>query len=692
MSLRYVQNTVLACLAALLLTACGSGSRSELFDPPPDPDPAATQEIQVTPSLGRINRGIARAFGANGNQIADDVIIGDEGTATLNIPADHIGPVIVEVEGADDADYFDEEANTTLPFPAGQRIRAALPAPRDAVGVSILTELALRLIEASGEAIDVEQVELANQRILDALAEDVEDLLTPPVIVGSDTVAGDLDDDDAGRLAVRLGALAQLAPGDASPALTVLTQLAADAADGNIDGLAGEDAIEGLVYSPATFAADFAAAIRDFADAFGTEALKTRAASAAPKTALGGTASTGTTQPGTVNAAFTGDYLLTYFEAREGGPYTEGETVAVLIDAEAGTLQLGGTLVLSDPFQRFLGGDLITTEINWQDPDTGFEYALSFNDTGEFNEINVGDANQLQENGLPLFLGQLFDDSVEGGEGNPELGCGAPGTASSRPSGAALVGTCAGTYEIARVLAGEHSRMSVTIAENGDIDFDDGVSYAAASLNLVSDRTSCCNRVQADYNTPEGTTITVNIYHDDEGNVRDINAGGVHVSTRAELAASSSDGSGLPEGNVIAGNLSGGTAGALELVMTNLFMLDPNGFVLQGLDESDNVIWTLNGLPKETGTFQCTPGSGTSFFIRYLQNDNFDAFGQAGGTAPDSIGRCTVTIDSIEVTAGVPGSVTAVSGTFSAELLGNPGSGPLRGLVTDGFFRYTEAL
>lgn len=116
-----------------------------------------------------------------------------------------------------------------------------------------------------------------------------------------------------------------------------------------------------------------------------------------------------------VNPNLAGDYLLTYFEAREGGPYTEAEKVSVVIDATAGTLTLGGTLTLSNPFQRFLGGEVIESEINWQDPETGFEFALSDNISGVFNEINVGDAGQIQANGFPLFLGQLFVAEGDGG-------------------------------------------------------------------------------------------------------------------------------------------------------------------------------------------------------------------------------------------------------------------------------------
>lgn len=402
-----------ALLASILLVACGSSSRNDPITP--QPDPVATQEIVVAPSLGRINRGIARAFAVNGNPLGDAVTLGDDGTATLEIPATHDEPLMIEVTGSDDADYFDEAANTTLPLPADQRLRALLPGPRDSVGVSILTELAVILAEATGEDIDLELIEIANERIRAALAEDVEDLLTPPVIVDGSTTAGDLDDDDAGRLAARLGALAMLADGDAAPALTILRQLTEDVADGTIDGMGPQGAIEGLAYSPATFAADFLAAIQAFAAAFGTEELQARAASAAPRTGIGRAMRPGATQPATVNPELVGDYLLTYFEAASGGPFTEGETVMVIVGAD-NTL-LVGDLQLEDPF-HFVQGDgfVFESEINWRDDATGFIYALSFNDTGVFNEINVGDGNQIQQNGFPLFLGQLFEEEGEVGD------------------------------------------------------------------------------------------------------------------------------------------------------------------------------------------------------------------------------------------------------------------------------------
>lgn len=416
---------LLFCLAATQF-GCSSGSNDP--DPAaPTPDPVATQEIVVTPSLGRINRGIARAFSVAGTPLSDAVELGDDGKGTLEIPATHDAPLIVEVSGSDEADYFDEGANTTVPFPADQRIRAALPGPRDEVGIHILTELALRLLEASGEEFDLELIELANERIRAALADDVDDLLSPPFIVDGSTASGDLDDDDAGRLAARLGALAMLAAGDATPALTMLRQLAADVTNGSLDGFADGAAIEGLVYDPATFAAAFVQALRDFADAFGSEALKQRAISANARSQIGLVRRPGATEPASINPSLAGDYLLTYFEAVAGGPFMAGETVMVIVGADD-TLKVGD-LLLTDPF-HFIQDDgfVFRTEINWLDADTGIVYGLSNNESGVFNDLNLGDNEQTQANGLPLFLGQLFDDSAsdDNGDGNGGGNGGAP--------------------------------------------------------------------------------------------------------------------------------------------------------------------------------------------------------------------------------------------------------------------------
>lgn len=683
----------IAILSCLLLFACSSGSNN----PVQAPDPVATQDIVVAPSLGRINRGIARAFSLNGNPLSDPVTLDANGTAIVQIPATHDEPLLIEVSGADDADYFDEAANSTVLYPADQRIRALLPGPRDEVGVSILTELAVRLAEASGEDIDLDIIELANERIRAALAEDVSDLLTPPVIVDGSTATGDLDDDDAGRLAARLGALAMLAEGDATPALTILRQLAEDVADGNIDGNGVEGPIEGLTYDPATFSADFIAAIQAFAAAFGTEALQTRAASAMPQTSIGSIVRPGSNVPATINPGLVGDYLLTYFEAEAGGPFMEGETVMVIV-GDDNTLQVGD-LLLQDPYHLVQNdGFVFATEIIWLDDATGIAYALSNNETGVFNDLNLGDTTQPQPSGFPLFLGQLFED-----ESGNDLACGAIGVfGQSRPgTGAGLLATCAGTYEVLRVQQGEHIRMTVTIDDSGNVDFDTGVSAAAADITSLSDQVSGTRSgFFVGFAADLGEVNQISVYPASGGGIRDISANIlgtpstlVRVSMLPELDASEADGSDLPAGDVIGATIGDNPVVTTEPIGGNSSILaseTATTFSLMGNDglQVNGSSWQLVNIPKETGTFHCSPATMLGIRVN-LPTAVGRAGGNLGNDTSDGSGRCTMVIESIELDGS--GDLQAVTGTFSAELLRGFDAVALP-TVTDGFFRFSAAM
>ncbi|MCH2097373.1 MAG: hypothetical protein MK142_03190, partial [Pseudomonadales bacterium] len=245
-----------------------------------EPIAVATQQITVTPSLGRTRGAGVQAVQPDGTTLSGEVDTGGDGKAILEIPANYGGPLIIEMRGKAGATYFDEGSGQEEDFPAGQQLRVALATPTEEVGLSILTELAVRLAEATGETLDADVISAANERIRAALAPEVENLLTPPTVVDSATAAGSIDDSDAGRLAARLGALAMLATADTAPALTILQQLADDVGDGLIDGVGADGAITDPVYLPATFASDFVTAVRDFAASFGTDALQTSAADA----------------------------------------------------------------------------------------------------------------------------------------------------------------------------------------------------------------------------------------------------------------------------------------------------------------------------------------------------------------------------------------------------------------------------
>lgn len=385
-----------------------------------------TREIVVSPSLGQIVGGRVSATTTDGTALTEAPIeTGDDGTATIAIPADHDAPLIVLVEGAADAAYFDEALGTTVPFPEDASLRAFLSGPRDEVGVNALTEFAATLVMANGGAITADLIDDANERIRAALASDVDDLLTPPLIVDGSIAAGSVDDSPGARIAARLAALAELAPTDASPALTVTRQLARDLADGIIDGSGPEGAIAELVYAVVSFATDFAERVLAFANEFGNAALQQALADVSPDPAPGlppissgdgdgdgdGDAGPlGDTEPAAVAAELVGSYRLEYALSAIGGPFEDAEIVTAVV-ATDGSLEIAGK-TLVDPFYRIFSGDPNTAEIIWFDPVDGIEYALTNNDTGVFNEINVGDASQPEPFGdteLPAFLGQLVE-------------------------------------------------------------------------------------------------------------------------------------------------------------------------------------------------------------------------------------------------------------------------------------------
>lgn len=116
--------------------------------------------------------------------------------------------------------------------------------------------------------------------------------------------------------------------------------------------------------------------------------------------------------PGTVNPAMVGTYTLTYHQEAAGAPFTNLQQVPVTIGAN-NTLQIDGK-TLTNPFNRKLNGSTSPhlPELIWIDTARNIEYALSDNQSGTFNEINVGDASRPQPAGFPFFLGQLRKPAV----------------------------------------------------------------------------------------------------------------------------------------------------------------------------------------------------------------------------------------------------------------------------------------
>lgn len=519
-----------ALLATLFLTAC-DGSRSV-----DAPAVEATVALTVVPSLGRIRRGLAQAFTANGSALSEEIETGDDGRATLRIPASHSGPVMLRLRGQAGATYFDEELETDVDLGPDVQMRALLSSPRAEAGLSILTELAVRLAEASGETIDAAAVDAANEQIRAALAPDVADLLTPPILVDADTAAGSIEDTDAGRLAARLAALAALAPGDAAPALRILEQLSADVADGVVDGVGPDGAIDGLAYTPATFVEDFVGAIRDFAASFGSSALQTAAAddsvvrgsgallgsggsgggedSGGDDTGgedTGGGGSSGNTTAATVIAALVGSYDLVYDDRSPDStrdPFEDEALVTAVVTAE-GSLTIG-SLTFTDPFHRIFGTTPNTAEVIWLDAGNGLEYALTDNNGGVFNEINVGDTAAADAvNGVPGFLGQLRKPVVEV-DAAAEIAAFA-GTYSAR-----VVSSCPATQALCPEATPAGDSVEIVVGADGSVNYGGVIVDPAVADATFTDTRGASTEPGLNLTVPgiNDGTLTLNLYVD----------------------------------------------------------------------------------------------------------------------------------------------------------------------------------
>ncbi len=215
-------------LASIMLTACSD-----------DDDDKKTRNLSVSPSLGVVEGTPVNVYGADGVTLLATGVIGDSGVVELPIPlSSFAGPKVLVVEGGADAMYFDEALGTKVSFPAGQSMRALVPSGLSEVAVTPLTEVAFKLAEAQSLfPISASAVNQLNDIVRNSLAPAIDSILTPPTLAGSGSVTS-FADDNAGRYALVLAALAELGGSSGSPALTVLNALAQDAVDGAIDGQA----------------------------------------------------------------------------------------------------------------------------------------------------------------------------------------------------------------------------------------------------------------------------------------------------------------------------------------------------------------------------------------------------------------------------------------------------------------------
>ena len=158
--------------------------------------------------------------------------------------------------------------------------------------------------------------------------------------------------------------------------------------------------------------------------------------------------------------------------AGAGAPYDEGQQ-ALFRFGTNGSLGIDLNPAAADGNEvsvvsyNEVGGEYI-----WTDNTASIKYALSLTADDSINEVNVFDLNEN-------FLNQWTP--IQEGDDNLDL-----------------IINAFGQYTVNNVLRGSHSRMIVNIDINGNIDFDDGVSFSTSEYALITDRLAANKQVYVD--------------------------------------------------------------------------------------------------------------------------------------------------------------------------------------------------
>lgn len=268
-----------AAALAVVLAACGGGAGDGNDSGGAEKTPVS-RSITAVPSLGVISNATLNIYKADGSSLLGTVDLAMAGQATVTFK-DYFGPVVIEVAGNENSKYFDEAKNGLVSFPAGEKLHAIAPVSSGTFAVTTLTELAYQgAISNSYFPLDAFRVSQINERVRLGVIPEISDILAAPTAFTSSTTAGALANDNAGRYALKLAALAQLGKADASPALAILKVLGKDLIDGDIDG---KDAANGSVSAPySNFSTELKAKLTTAATSFGSADLKTALTGFAP--------------------------------------------------------------------------------------------------------------------------------------------------------------------------------------------------------------------------------------------------------------------------------------------------------------------------------------------------------------------------------------------------------------------------
>lgn len=257
--------SIAAAAFSVVLTGCGGGATDNSITP------SVPGSITIVPSLGVVTNATVSVYKANGNTLLGTVGLTPSGQATLNFN-DYSGPVMIEVVGGANGKYFDEAKNSLVNFTSNDTVHAISPSSSGVIAVTILTELAYQGAIAKGYfPLDSSRVREINQRVRLATVPEIADLLVAPTSFDSGTSPGELANNDSGKYAVALAALAWLGQTQSAPSLAVMRALTKDMVDGDFDG---KDAANVSVSAPySNFSSEFVAKRITVATNFGATEL-----------------------------------------------------------------------------------------------------------------------------------------------------------------------------------------------------------------------------------------------------------------------------------------------------------------------------------------------------------------------------------------------------------------------------------
>lgn len=369
--------------------------------------------------------------------------------------------------------------------------------------------------------------------------------------------------------------------------------------------------------------------------------------------------------PATVNAAVVNTYTLKFYagggEGCSGGttcPFDEGQDVPVVVSGD-GSLSIAGK-TLTNPFHRDLGNGPHLPEIIWLDAELGIEYALSNNESGEFREINVGDASRPQGPlGMPVYLGQIRTPEVAGN---------------------AALEAIAGTYDFEQQYAGSNVPWNqVVLSADGAMTFSfngnsTSQTFSASAVTTVTSFISCCGRINMNVNvdidgdgTAGGESDVIYLYVNGAGGLKDVEYGlqstrkGVSVAPVGQdleaIGSAETNGVAIPDSNVVTGFIDGATTTLVINTSTASYSAILNLFAR---DDSTGKKWhiTINqALSQSSTNYSCVHGNRAARIDAAINLSGGDISTNFGG-------NCNIWV----IPEVVGGNIVGVTGRFTAEI------------------------